>query len=424
METTAVDESQGPESVLAALHRIRADLAPLASQLSSDEHALGLVEPALPLLRTIQRLTDGLLTRIVNASQDASSTPIDTLLTAGGTIPRTQARAETERARVAGSFPAVAAAIESGVAHTANIDVLARLTRSMSPADLVVLGDHHAALADAAGRLSEESFRKRVSRLRDKIRRDGGNTAAVQVENDSFARVAPNAARDAYRLQGGFDPVRGAAIKAAIAREVAHLTDDPESSRGMDGAQLSAQALHDLVLRGDSVDRTEVARASVRVHVLCDRDTLVSGPHDDTIAETLDGLPIGAGTLGRLCCEATMRRVETAPDGHVSVSRTSRSPSEAQRIALRALYPVCPISGVGWESIEIHHTIFFGTSRRTVPSELVPISRRWHHLIHDAGWTLAMDSDRTLHLSRPDGTLERVIAPPVPINQADHELAA
>ncbi len=293
----------------------------------------------------------------------------------------------------------------------------------MSPLDLAALGDH-----DAAWRrrrpTGEESFRKRVSRLRDKIRQDGGSTAAQQVEEDSFARITPTAGRDRYRLHGAFDPLRGAGIKAAIAREVAHLADDPELSRGMDGAQLSAQALHDLILRGDSVDRSDVPRASVRVHVLCDRDTLAAGQHEHTIAETLDGLPIGVGALGRLCCEATMRRVETAPDGGVTVSRASRSPSEAQRIALRSLYPVCPISGSGWESIEIHHTVFFGTSKRTVLSELVPISRRWHHLIHDGGWKLAMDPDRTLRLSRPDGTLERVIAPPVPINQADHQLAA
>ncbi len=68
--------------------------------------------------------------------------------------------------------------------------------------------------------------------------------------------------------------------------------------------------------------------------------------------------------------------------------------------------------------------VFFRQSKRTVLSELVPISRRWHHLIHDDGWTLEMDPDRTLHLSQPDGTLFKTIAPPTPINQKDHDLAA
>ncbi len=422
METTA----NGPtsESVLTTLHRIRDDLAPLASPVSSEERIQELVDPVLALLREIQRLTNGLLTRIVSASMAASATPIDTLLTAGGTIPRSQTRAEVERATVADSFPAVGAAIRSGAAHTANIDVLARLTGQMNPSDLASLGEHDAALAEAACRLGEESFRKRVSRLRDRIRNDGGTTAAQQVVDDSFAHMAPNTERSAYRLHGSFDPLRGAAIKAAIAREAKYLAEHPELCRGMDAAQLSAQALHDLILRGDQLDRSEVPRAAVRVHVLCDRDTLAAGLHDGTIAETFDGLPIGPGALERLCCEATLRRIDTAPDGEVTVSRASRAPSAAQRIALRALYAQCPISGVGWESMEVHHVIFYGESKRTVLSELVPISRRWHHLIHDAGWKLSMEADRTLRLSRPDGTLDRVIAPPVPINQADHDLAA
>ncbi len=48
---------------------------------------------------------------------------------------------------------------------------------------------------------------------------------------------------------------------------------------------------------------------------------------------------------------------------------------------------------------------------------LVPVSTEWHHRIHDGGWTLTMDADRTLRLYRPDGTLDRVIDPPTPITR-------
>ncbi len=339
-------------------------------------------------------------------------------------MPRHQVRTEIERARIAEEFPAIASGMSAGGTPTINVDVLARVTSSMNEAERESFQEHDDSLADAANRLSEESFRKRVNRLRDKIRLDGGTTAAAQVVENSYVRVSPNLERNGYRVNGLIDPLRGAAIKAAIEREARCLAEDRALSEGMTPPQLAAQALHDLVLRGDSMDRTSVPRANVRVNVLTDRTTLASGPHEATIAETEEGLPIGAGAIGRLCCDSTIRRIDTTPDGDVHVSRASRSPSEAQRMALRALYPCCPISGAGWESIEIHHVIFFGESRRTVLSELVPVSRRWHHLIHDEGWILAMDEDRTLHLSRPDGTPFRTIAPPTAINRRDHELAA
>ena len=382
-------------------------------------------EALIPAAREVQRLTESLIAELVrSAASNGTSAPLETLLGGNGTVPRNQTRAEIERARVLDDYHAVAERWAAGGTPTANVDVLARITAPLSKTEAEAFREHEADLADAASRLGEESFRKRASRLRDKIRLDGGTTAAKQVADDSFVRLSPTADRNAYRIGGFIDPLRGAAIKAAIEREAKCLADDPALSEGMTPAQLSAQALHDLVLRGDSMDRASIPRANVRLNVLCDRDTLATGPHTDTIAETLEGLSVGAGAISRLCCYSTLRRIDTAPDGNVHVSRTSRAPSEAQRLALRALYPACPISGAGWESIEIHHVVFFSESKRTVLSELVPVSRRWHHLIHDEGWTLEMDADRTLRLSRPDGTPFRTIAPPVPINQHDHELAA
>lgn len=374
-------------------------------------------EDLIPTAREIQHLTDALLATLVRlAANDGTSAPLETLLGDNGTVPRHQVRNEIERGRVLGDYPTLANRWSSGETPTANVDVLARVTAGLDEAETEAFKQHDTDLADAAARLSEESFRKRTSRLRDKIRLDGGASAAAQVVNDSFVKVTPARERNAYRMAGFIDPLRGAAINAAIQREAKCLADHPALSEGMTPAQLSAQALHDLVLRGDSMDRTSRPRASIQLNVLCDRDTLATGPHENTIAETHEGLSVGTATIGRLCCDATLRRIDAAPDGDVHVSRTSRAPSHAQRMALRALYPSCPISGAGWEHIEIHHVVFFSESKRTVLSELVPISRRWHHLIHDEGWSLTMDPDRTLHLSRPDGTHFRTINPPTPIN--------
>ncbi len=53
----------------------------------------------------------------------------------------------------------------------------------------------------------------------------------------------------------------------------------------------------------------------------------------------------------------------------------------------------------------------------TILANLVPISSRWHHRIHDLGWQLTMRPDRTLELRTPDGTLHRIIPPPAPITR-------
>ena len=153
-----------------------------------------------------------------------------------------------------------------------------------------------------------------------------------------------------------------------------------------------------------------------------------TGPHEATVAETEDGTTLDPATVGRLCCDAGLRRLDVLPDANVHVSQTARTATPAQKSALRAMYDGCPISGAPWSQCEVHHTVFYKDSGRTVLSELVPISRRWHHLVHEGGWTLSMDSERTLTLSRPDGTTEKSI-PSSPAhasraNSKEHALAA
>ncbi len=164
------------------------------------------------------------------------------------------------------------------------------------------------------------------------------------------------------------------------------------------------QAVHDLIVRGSGVDpELFSSRPTVSVNVLSDRDTLATGPHPRSIAETFDGQPLAPATIGRLCCDATIRRLDTAPDIHIHAARASRTATTEQRAALRALYPTCPLSGAPWSQIEVHHVIEWDDGGKTQLSNLVPISSRWHHLIHEGQWTLHMDPDRTLQLSVQTG---------------------
>lgn len=406
----------------------------LANALSEHKLNAVVVGELLADVRLIQRRTAGVVAALTRAAlaneRDGHGPVVEDVLGAGGTVGRSETRGEVERARVVGQFPAVAAAVSAGSAHTGNVDVLARLTSKMTGDEINVLSERDNRIAEAATRLSEDSFRKRLQRMRDQVRDDNGTTAAKQAVDDSFARVSLTRDRSSYRFAGQLDALRGSAVQAALAREYRWLGNQPELVADMTADQAMAQALHDLIMRGDSVDRdTGSTRPNVSVLVLTDRQTMESGPHKRTVAETDDGTKLSPATVGRLCCDAGLRRLDVLPDSEVHVSHSGRTATPAQKAALRAIYEGCPISGVPWSQCEVHHVVFYRESGRTVLSELVPISRRWHHLVHEGGWTLTMDVERTLTLSRPDGTTERTI-PYKPANvgtavgKKEHSLAA
>lgn len=371
-------------------------------------------------VRRAERLCSAVMVRLSQAARDHSRNgkcaPPETLLQAGGAVTSVHAVRDVARARVAFMFPAVGLAICSGAAFGENIDILARTTDMMTDTEIEALKATDAVLADAAGRLSAESFRKRVQRMRDKIRGDAGQTASQQAQAQTRASVSPSRDNLTYRLSAVFNALEGEAVSNAHRAEVRRLSRDLGTDHGYNPDELSAKALATLIVRGSKTESTgENTTPHVSVGVLVDRDTLTNGPHPDSIAETTNGMPVSPGTVGRLCCDATIRRIDCSADANVHVSRSSRTATPTQRAALRALYDSCPISGASWAYIEIHHVIFAEHGGDTVIDNLIPISSRWHHLIHDAGWRLEMDADRTLRLYRPDGTMHKTVAPTVPV---------
>lgn len=138
------------------------------------------------------------------------------------------------------------------------------------------------------------------------------------------------------------------------------------------------------------------------------------------MAETWEGEDVDPGAVGRLACDADLYAILFDRLGMpTSVGRTRRSATREQRIQLRALYETCPLDGATpFARCEIHHVnVHFECGGETEIDNLVPISARWHHLVHDRKWTLRMGPDRELRIWRPDGTLHGVIPPPKPITR-------
>ncbi|MFN3217939.1 MAG: hypothetical protein ACE367_15705 [Acidimicrobiales bacterium] len=174
--------------------------------------------------------------------------------------------------------------------------------------------------------------------------------------------------------------------------------------------------------RGSGTDGVDdrVMGPNLAVGLIVDAATLVHGPHAGSVTETWGGRPVDPAAALRRCCDADWYvMVYDALGRPTRVGRSRRYATREQRLQLRGLYRTCPIDGVTpFHRCEIHHVnLDYELGGETELHNLVPISTEWHHRIHDGGWSLTMDADRTLRLFRPDGTLDRVIDPPTPITR-------
>ena len=411
----------------AASKALAALLEGLASADPPPDVVAGLVGDVRGLQRQLVAVVMGLTAMAKTHAAAGVGPPVEQVMRDGSSVSEATVHRDRSRALVAENFPAVGRAVKAAEAFPENLDVLARITSRMTADEIAALREHDEQLAAAASRLNVDSFRKRVQRLRDRIRQDHGHTAEQQAKAEECARVSVSRDKNMHLVLAKFDTMHGTAVSTAHQQEIRRLCDELGTGHGLTYDHISALALHDLIIRGANTAPTqENNRPTVILHVITDGQTLASGPHEHSIIETADGLPVCPEKLGQLSCDCVIQRVESLPDGQVNVSRISRTASSAQKAALRALYDSCPISGAPWSRLEVHHVRFVSQGGGTELSNLIPISRRWHHLIHDEGWTLEMDADRTLRLYQPDGTLHRTIAPPIPVlyRQDTHTLAA
>ncbi len=309
-------------------------LAGLLGGLESAELKPDVVSALVANARAQQRLLVAVLVHL-DAKARANATagigpPVEEVLQAGrsvsdGTVCRDRLRAQMTR-----TFPLVGAAVSAGSVFPENLDVLARITGRMTDDEVNQLVGRDADLAAAAVRLGVDSFRKRVQRYRTKIRSDNGATAEQQARMEECASVSVSRDNQTHRLHAIFDTINGTAVAAAHRLEYRRLCDDLGSGHGLTSDQISAQALHDLIIRGGNTAATaENNRPTVVMHVLTDGKTLSKGPHEDSVMETQDGLPLCPSTLGQIACDCVIQRVETTADGKVncvcrSLSLTNR----------------------------------------------------------------------------------------------------
>jgi hypothetical protein len=310
-----------------------------------------------------------------------------------------------QRKKACDDVPELADALASGDATDDRVDTFARATNGLTPDELARVSEQGAVIAAAAANASERQYRETIERIIGRARDDDGlDQLARQRAN---ARFRSWTGADGMRnFAGRYDPVRGTELDGRIRNAVETLfhgraPDDAPTDPVERQEHLAALALLTLSEGNGTSGLPDVT-------VLIDETTLVEGrrhPHS-TIDAGLGrfGLPIE--TIRRWACLGTVTPVVVAADGvRLFLGRETRLANRAQRRALRVLYRTCALCDVPFEHTQAHHVSWYGHQHGVTDIDnLLPLCSKHHHLVHEGGWHLHLAADRTLTITRPDGT--------------------
>lgn len=324
-------------------------------------------------------------------------------------ISSNEARKRERRAGAVKDAPLFGEALAAGEIAAEHADALANATCKLDEATKAELLTREADLLRHASNNSPERFARHCRNELDRIRRRHGIELARRQREAMHLTKKRDDVTGMYVLRAELDPDTGARVFNAIDAEVAALVAR-HGDRTADRSKLAAVALANLIAGGHQAARPGVAE----IGLIVDERTLCDGAaHQDTVCELTDGTPVPVETAQRVACDAHIVPVVVSADGNVlNVGRTQRLANRQQRVALRALYRTCAFSecDVPFARCEIHHLHEWERGGRTDLSNLLPICSHHHHLVHEGGWQLQLDPDRTLTIVQPDGHVFRVVA--------------
>ncbi|MEO6570271.1 MAG: HNH endonuclease signature motif containing protein [Ilumatobacteraceae bacterium] len=313
------------------------------------------------------------------------------------------------RDRVCGELSGFESALTAGEVTGAHLDALARHTKDLTDterSDLAAIATELVAdaMTQPAG-LFDRTVKERIDTIRNQHR---PGTDVEQLEQQRrLSKVKRWTERDTGMRNTliSLDPLRDESLWNIINAHLATLRHDHTNAR-RPFAELQIDAVLAAVSASVSASPGGVVRVpEIVIHT--DGHTLCHGRHATTMCETADGAPVPVSTMHRLCCEAVLHAVIANPDGTIDqLCREQRSASRAQRRMLEAMYATCahPHCTIGFSACRIHHIVWFTNGGETVLPNLVPLCETHHHLVHEGGWNLSIDTRRHITWTRPDGT--------------------
>lgn len=333
---------------------------------------------------------------------DGAAAPAADLHTRNGGVSAKEARAKERRARALDQAPSLAGQLAAGSVTAAHADAIADATCRLDDATKQEFFEHEAALASDATRMTPEQFAQNCRDLIAGIERDQGIERDRRQRRET--RLSKKIDREGmYVLNARMHPELGHAVFNMIDAETAALVH-AAGDRSADRSEVAARALGNLVTAGHQATRP--LEAEIRLHV--DSRTLLDGAHPDTVCEYDDSTPLPPPTVRRMACNGRIVPIVIDSKGVVlNAGRQQRLANRQQRRALRAMYRTCAFPGcdVPFQRCEIHHIEPFELGGNTDLADLLPVCARHHQVIHDPGWKLDLDAERTLTIRQPDGSV-------------------
>lgn len=367
----------------------------------------------LSQVRTAQRCLDGLVIRIGlradRLSESGASAPARETVRGGGTVSAQQARRDAARADTAQAITGLSEAVSCGRTSGEHVDSIARHIAKLSPEQQASF-DYDDLLVPAT-ELPPETFDRLVKRRVELAMNDHGLGDTVSRQAASEFRHWFDGRTGMGRFSGSLDPERYEALTNAVeahAASIAATTGEAVAKT----ANLAARSLVELVvMTGNRHARNRLPS----ITVIVDRETLANGPHQASIRQTEQGHDIAPESVGRLCCDAVLRRVVTDEHGvPIDVGRTYRTATDGQWAAIKAVHSTCGWDGcrapINW--CQAHHIKEWEHGGATDLDNLIPLCSRHHHLVHEGRWRLKLLPDRTLEIHRPDGVHHSTVPTP------------
>lgn len=313
----------------------------------------------------------------------------------------TEGRRRQRRARCLVAFPAVAAILEEGRCSTDHVDVIAGEWESADPAVARRLLERDRDLAMAAGNRQPALLRRYVQHLITVIAAELGVERTTQ-------RRARRSVKHWFAKGDGM----GRLVGDLDAGDYQRMTDilDRETYRRMQAdrtltrEQAAADALVAIVC-GEVTDRSGGSGGAVGV--LIDLATLTDGLHPGSVCEYVNGAPVDVAAVRTMATEAGIVPIVISGEGvPLDVGRSRRLATVAQRTALAAVHATCmvPDCDTPFDRTEIHHVTPWEEGGPTDLANLGPLCSACHHHVHDRGWSIRLLTDRSVIVTRSDGT--------------------
>lgn len=310
-----------------------------------------------------------------------------------------EGRRRDSRSLLIERFPELGDALTRGLCSTDHLDVIAGAISRASAEIVARLDAHRSEILSNAMALTPSQLRRWCDRLLTRIAAELG--VAREAQRKAATRLRHWLDRDTGmgHLHGTFDPDTYHRLTALLDAETGRrMTRDRDQNRD----HVMAHALVDLV-----TGTSDLPGSSPAITVIIDAETLVTGAHANTVCERPDGTAVDIDTAREAACTSDIVPIFVAGGTvPIAVGRTRRLATTAQRRAIEAIHTSCaiPDCDVSITRCEIHHLVEWEDGGHTDLDNLIPVCSHHHHRVHADGWQLLLAPDRTLSVTRPDGT--------------------